>query len=164
MAAIPDQEKARRNWIPWAFIGGFGVVLIVNAVLVTLALTTFSGIDTRHAYKTGLAYNAVLEADAAQATRGWEVAMVYVPEGDALGRLELSIRDGVGRGIEGLEVVAQLRRPTHTADDQDVVLRSTGGGVYEASLRLPSAGQWDVDFIASGIEAPYRARERLWVP
>lgn len=164
MATLPDRTKADRNWIPWIFIGGFGIVLIVNAVLVTLALTTFSGVETRHAYKTGLAYNTVLEADAAQAARGWDVAVVYISQEDALGRMELSIRDGAGRGIEGLDVLAQLRRPTHTAEDHDVILQSMGGGVYEAQLRLPFAGQWDVDVVASGIDAPYRARERLWVP
>ena len=33
----------KSNWIPWIFVGGMGVVIAVNAVLITSAISTFTG-------------------------------------------------------------------------------------------------------------------------
>ena len=42
-------------WYPWIFVGGMLVVIAVNGVLITMAVSTFSGIETEEHYRKGLA-------------------------------------------------------------------------------------------------------------
>jgi nitrogen fixation protein FixH len=34
----------RRSWIPWVFASGMGIVVAVNAVLITAAFSSFPGL------------------------------------------------------------------------------------------------------------------------
>ncbi|MCZ8150271.1 MAG: FixH family protein, partial [Roseomonas sp.] len=56
-----DFDPNRSRWIPWAFVGGMTVVVLVNLVLVYAALSTFTGVTTGRSYDRGRAYNLVLE-------------------------------------------------------------------------------------------------------
>ena len=85
------------RWIPWAFVGGFGVVIAANVALILFSLGSWTGLETTDAYRKGLAYNDVLAAAEAQAARGWDHAIDY---GD--GRLDVRLTDADGRELEGL--------------------------------------------------------------
>ena len=61
-------DPTRGRWIPWVFVGGMGLVIGVNAILVWFALTTFTGVTTPRAYDRGRTYNDVL-AEAPDRTR-----------------------------------------------------------------------------------------------
>ena len=163
MSAARTEGRRRSNWIPWTFVAGFGVIIIANTILAVFALGSFSGIETEHAYKTGLAYNDVLAAREAQAARGWRHEMIYVPEAGETGRIEITLTGAGGEALQGLTVVAQIGRPAHEGEDREIVLATTGGGTYSAALALPLKGQWQADISASGIGAPYHIRERFWV-
>ncbi|MFW5680782.1 MAG: FixH family protein, partial [Pseudomonadota bacterium] len=65
-------EPARKSrWIPWAFVAFFGVVFLVNGVMVYFAVTTFAGVERRDAFKRAQSYNEVLAEARAQAALGW---------------------------------------------------------------------------------------------
>lgn len=146
------------RWIPWTFVGGFGVVIGANVALILFSLGSWTGLETTDAYRKGLAYNDVLAAAEAQAARGWEHAIDYADE-----RLEVRLRDADGRGLEGLVVTATFIRPTNEGDDVTVLMAAEGAGRYGAPVALPYAGNWDVRVRAEGIGEPWFASQRLWV-
>jgi nitrogen fixation protein FixH len=162
MPASPAEAR-RSRWIPWTFVGGFGVVIAANLVLIVFALTSWSGLETEQAYQKGLAYNRTLDAISSQAARGWQGALSFEPSGSGAGRLALAITDAAGEPVDGLNVTARLIRPTHEGFDTVLALPAAGSGRYEAALYLPLAGQWRVEIEASGRGAPYTLSGRIMV-
>lgn len=152
-------------WYPWIFIGGMTVVVVVNIVLAVAAVRTFPGLETNDAYRKGLAYNDVLAAARAQAARGWQVAVAFVPDsGRGAGELQVVFRDRDGRPLDGLRVGARLTRPLGAEASQTADLQARGDGLYAAHVALPFAGQWDADIHAGGNTEQFQTRQRLRVP
>lgn len=163
MSASLTSRRQRGSWIPWIFVAGFGVIILVNAVLAVFAINSFSGIETEQAYKTGLAYNDVMAAREKQAARGWRHELLYAPDEAGGGRFEITFAGRAGEALQDLAVVAQIGRPVHDGADQKITLTPAGGGKYSARLTLPFKGQWSAEISATGIGAPYHIRERFWV-
>lgn len=146
------------RWIPWAFVGGFGVMIGANVALILFSLGSWTRLETTEAYRKGLAYNDVLAAAEAQAARGWDHAIDYTD-----GRLDVRLSGADGRGLEGLVVAATFVRPTHEGEDVTILLAAEGAGHYGTPVALPYAGNWEVRVRAEGIGEPWFASERLWV-
>ena len=68
-------EHRRGHWYPWLFVGFFGLVFAVNAVMIGIALSTWTGLETRDHYRKGVAYNEVIDKQAAQQARGWQASL-----------------------------------------------------------------------------------------
>ena len=47
----------RGRYIPWLFVGGFAIVIAVNAVMIWFAVGSFSGLYSDRAREVGLHYN-----------------------------------------------------------------------------------------------------------
>lgn len=130
--------ERKSGWIPWVFVGGMGVVVAVNAVLITRAVGTFTGVTTGRAYDRGRAYNDVLAEAARQEALGWRAA-ISQPRG---GELLVSITDRDGAGVPGL-LQAELLRPL---DGERVALQAVAAQGRFA-LALPDGlrpGQWEL--------------------
>ena len=155
-------------WYPWIFVGGMLVVIAVNGVLITMAVSTFSGIQTEEHYRKGLAYNQALAAAEAQERRGWQMALTFTPESSADGRRQGDLAGTFvgkdGRPLDNLEVEAVLLRPTHEGFDVAVDLDHRGGGVYGATVFLPLPGQWDAHVHAHRDGDNFQETRRLSVP
>ncbi|HEV7283815.1 MAG TPA: FixH family protein, partial [Kaistia sp.] len=130
---------SRSRWIPWAFVGGFIVVLPANAIMVTFAMSSWTGLDTRDAYRKGLAYNRTLAAERQQAALGWQGTAVWRD-----GQVAVEIADRHGDPVTAATVRADFVRPTAEGHDVSVDLGEIGGGRYAAAVDLPLAGLWDV--------------------
>lgn len=130
--------ERKSRWIPWVFVGGMAVVVGVNAVLVTSAVSTFTGTTVGRSYDKGRAYNHVLEEARRQDALGW-TAQVTRPRPDAL---LVAVADRDGTSVTGL-LEAALLRPL---DGERVPLPpATGAGRF--TLALPEglrAGQWEL--------------------
>jgi nitrogen fixation protein FixH len=140
----------------------FGVMLLVNAIFVYFALSTFGGIDTENAYRKGLHYNAVLEAAHRQAELGWQTSVAY---DEALGVLSLKITDSNGGAIKGLAIEGRLIRPATDRFDRRLgSFEEWAGGHYVLPIEPLDRGAWIVDLVAqSSIRSPFHVRERLWL-
>lgn len=138
------QRKLGRR-VLWYLLGGFGIVIAANVVLVVFSLSSWTGLETTHAYEQGLRYNDVLAATEAQAARGWSAKLRY-----EAGEFIVLLRDRDGNGIAGQRVAATFVRPTHEGFDQTVALKAQGDGRYGASVTLPMLGNWDVHVRAEG--------------
>lgn len=140
-----EAGPARRGrWIPWIFVAGFALVILVNGVMIYIALASFTGLQTEEHYQRGLEYNQVLEAERTQEALGWTVDVNAEDTGDR--RILLSIRaaDATGSPLNGADVKARLVRPVQSGHDMDVILSARGHGRYAADVELPLRGQWDI--------------------
>jgi nitrogen fixation protein FixH len=161
--AIAMPEERRSRWIPWAFVAFFGVVLAANAAMVVSAIISWPGLETQQAFQRGLAHDDALEAAAAQAALGWQVAFAFEQTGERTGALRLDLADRFGNTLQDAKVRAALVRPTHGGHDLAVDVPHHYGGRYLQDIALPLAGQWEVRVHVVAQDGEYRLRERIWV-
>ncbi|WP_333586591.1 FixH family protein [Phenylobacterium sp.] len=142
-----------------AMIAFFAVITAVNAVFITAALRTFPGEVSVTPYEDGLAYNARLAQQAAQAELGWRAAAAAMVDG-----VEVQLVDSQGHPLTGLEVTALLQRPATETGAQTLALSETAPGVYGAQAHA-LAGVWDLTFkaVAPGGQT-FEAQRRLTWP
>jgi nitrogen fixation protein FixH len=136
---MSDTTARKGHWIPWTFVGFFGVVFVANAILVWFALTTFTGLDREEPYLRGVDYNAVLAEERRQEALGWTAAV----EVDA-GRLAVEVADRLEQPLGGAVVHADVTRPVDAALDFSTELAAVGDGRYAAPVDWPAPGRWDV--------------------
>lgn len=168
MSIDANRVPRRSRWIPWAFVGFFAAVAAVQAVMIWLAVASFSGLATDSPYERGLDYNETLAANAAETALGWRIETRFVEGATAAtgraGKLELALADRDGRPITGAVVAVRFRRPVGAEVTLELTLSSAAPGLYRGPAELPLAGQWDVDL---DIEAPAGAAhvtQRIFVP
>lgn len=151
------------HWVPMLFVGGFLVVIGVNATLIYFAQDTFSGLETASPYERGLDYNRTLAAEAAQERLGWQSQTQISDESDGTRSLQVRLTDRDGRPLDGLTLVAYLVRPSNEGLDTTVVPRPLGDGRYGASFVLPAAGQWELRLVTQRGNVAWQHSERLFV-
>lgn len=159
--------RQRGWWYPYIFVGGFLVVVAVNASMAYFATSTFSGISTDGAYQKGLAYNQNLAMARAQEALGWKVYTKVTPVTDAQAikaNIAVSYLDRNGKPVEGLEVRARLVRPTAKGYDHELTLAPLGNGQYGGMFPLPLNGVWDMDMVATGPDVAYEHAQRFVIP
>lgn len=124
-------------WVPWAFVAAFVVVIAVNGVLIAFATRTFSGLVVEKPYLKGLAYEATLRQEAAQAALGWTTTTAF-RDGS-----EIAVRylDRAGRPLAGLAVEALIESPLRPEPDSRVGLAYRGDGWYRARVEFAHPGQ-----------------------
>lgn len=156
-ASSPSGRRGR--WIPWVFVGGFGVVVAVNAVLITAAVSTFTGTTTRGAYNRGLEYGEVLAEAARQRALGWRGTVVRA--GDAV-QVSLRLSDGSPLPADAV-VTGTLQRPLErTALPLD--FQPTGPGGWRAVAAVPAPGAWEAVLTVLRGTDHFELRERLSFP
>jgi nitrogen fixation protein FixH len=132
---IPAHDPTRGRWIPWIFVGGMAVVVVVNGVLIFQALTTFTGVTVGQSYDRGRTYNRVLDEAARQDALGWSLRASV--EG---GQITVTARDRADAPIAGL-LEAHLLRPL---DGERIPLPDiAGAGRFVLELPELRAGQWE---------------------
>jgi nitrogen fixation protein FixH len=145
------------------FVGGFLVVIGVNATLIFFAQDTFSGLETASPYERGLDYNKTLAAEAAQDRLGWQSQTQISGESEGMHSLQVHLTDRDGRPLDGLTLVAYLVRPSNEGLDTAVVPWPLGDGRYGTSFVLPATGQWELRLVAHGDGVAWQHSERLFV-
>lgn len=141
-------------------LGFFAVVATVNAVMMTLAVTTFGGVETASSYQAGLRFAGEEAAASAQQARAWRVTAA-VRQRAGLTDIELNALDAAGQPLAGLDASILLAHPTNRRLDQALELRPDGAGRYRGRAELPP-GQWDIVIeLARDAERLFRSRERV---
>jgi nitrogen fixation protein FixH len=147
----------------FALFSFFGVMFVVNGIFLYYAVGTFNGFETRDAYREGLNYNERIASGEAQALSGWKPLVNYAVEGQ---KLIIEIRDRRGRGVAGLAISGEIRRPVTDNQDQSITLHEIAPARYAAPLKL-SAGQWIISAEVSKPGVPgttaFRFKQRFWV-
>jgi nitrogen fixation protein FixH len=141
MSVALDRNK---SYIPWIFVGGFAIVIAVNAVMIWFAVGSFSGLYTSKPRERGLAYNEVIAEQARRDALGWRVDTAWRPES---GRLEVVLRDAEGQPLAPSRLTAELVRPVEKRAPLPVALQPTDIGRFAAEPVLPERGNWDLDIV-----------------
>jgi len=149
----------RSRWIPWVFVAGFGVVVAVNAVLITAAISTFTGTTTAGAYDRGRGYGEVLAEAARQQALGWRTA-VSRTEGAVL--LAVRLPDGTPLPADAL-VTGVLQRPLERFALPLAFQPSAPGG-WRAAAEVPAPGAWEAVLTVTRGTDRLELRERLTFP
>jgi len=146
------------------FAAFFGTVAAADAVLVTSALRTWSGLDEASPYQASQRYNAELGRARAQDGLGWslDAAASRLPEGGTAIAATLAARDGLP--LAGRAVRARLERPTDKREDRAVDLAEGRPGAYAVRTAAVPPGQWDLVVEVMGEDGvAFRRRHRLFL-
>ena len=137
------RERQRGWWIPWLFVGFFGIVIAVNATMIVIANRSWTGLTTNSAYEKGLAYNENLEAAEAQKDLGWSIDIDANLTDGLDGTIMVELRDRDGRPIDDADIEILFERPTHEGSDFVVRPGGTGQGRYKADFTAELSGAWN---------------------
>ena len=163
MTEYVEKPLTGRGVFLW-LAGFFAVVFAVNIVFAVVALGTWSGLESEDAYSAGLGFNKTLEARQDQKSRGWAGAVRAVSRSDGSHDLVAEFRDKSGQPLSQLSVIADVVRPTHAGYDLQLEMTPTGNGAYEADLKLPLDGIWDVHLNAEGAdEKRFYGKTRIYI-
>lgn len=164
-------SKTKRQdgwWYPWIFVAAFGVIIIVNGIMAYIAANTWTGLETKNAFKEGQAFNSKLAQKTAQTALGWKVGLQFksfpVPDRPHGGQVQMRFIDANGMDIIGLNIKAIAKRPTHEGYDQVLDFTDRGEGRYIAVTSLPLPGLWDVQVETSLDGQVFKAQHRIQVP
>lgn len=161
MSLLENTDGFRiRGWhVLVAMILFFAVIIAVNAVFITAALRTFPGEVSVTPYEDGLAHNAKLARQAAQAELGWRAAAGAEPQAVAV-----RIVDAQGAPVRGLSFSGKLQRPATGAGALTPRFAETEPGLYVAPLGGVT-GVWDLTFQAQDAKGQlFEAERRLTWP
>ena len=157
MASV--NKRAPGWWYPWLFVGGMGIVIVVNGIMAYFAVSTWAGLETEDHYTKGIAYNETIDRLQRQATLGWSADINLNDD-----NLSAVFKDSYGIPIEGLAVTALLYRPSRDDIDREIILVPAAPGHYRANPEFPLPGLWEVRLSATRGEDSYRLRRRIQVP
>jgi nitrogen fixation protein FixH len=156
-----DSQELTGRFVLFCFLGFFGVVVAMNAVLIHAATGTFGGVETASAYKAGLAFNREIAAARAQEARHWrvEASLIGISAGNAM--LSVTMRDGHGLPPTGVLLAARLSHPADARRDRQLAVREFAPGIFTGTIEA-DPGQWDllIDVMRAG-ERLFRSRSRI---
>jgi nitrogen fixation protein FixH len=145
-----------RNFTGWHFtailVTGFGVVVVVNLLMASLAVGSFGGVVVENSYVASQNFNSWL-AEAARANAlGWRADVVR----SGSGRLEVQT-EGLPAGAG---VTAELRHPLGRELPLVWKLLPVGGGLFASTERLPE-GRWIARIVMTAGEREMRVERPL---
>ena len=131
------------------FVLFFGIIFVSNAVMITLAVKTFPGLQSKSAYKAGRNYNQQIEQAVDQQQLGWR-ATVDVDKADkSRPVVRVVFVDRFENPLSDLSVSGTLQRTVHSLEDVALEFRELGNGVYEVFFDGQThRGQWRLKVVA----------------
>ena len=133
--------KEIRGWhVLVMIVGFFSVTIGVNALFITLAVSTHPGEDTPRSYLQGLEYNQVLEQRREQAQIGWTARVNGAP-----GWVAIAVEDQDGRPVRGLDLAGALRHLADVSRDCPLAFSQGDDGVYRAEAGCAAPGEWRLE-------------------
>jgi nitrogen fixation protein FixH len=159
--AVKRPRELTGRAVLFCLVAFFAVVAAVNAVMMTAAIRTFSGVETANSYQAGVTFAREEAAAGAQEARHWRVNAALQPAPGAPTQIELSARDAADRPLPGLEANITLIHPSDRRRDRPVAMQADSPGHFWGTI-VPVAGQWDlvVELTRNG-ERLFRSRERI---
>lgn len=141
------------------FLAFFGTVMSVNAVFITLAIRSNSGVVTEHPYEEGLAYNATLAEAEAQKKLGWSTSMTMTSN-----RVIYKVLDSSGHVPPVKTVLVRMARPVQKGFDFTMKLDRQADGSFSAPATFPLKGAWDAHISIEHDQGTYYDKISLLVP
>lgn len=147
------ENKKKFHLSPWptGIALFFVCIFIANGVMIILGLETFSGVTTVNHYEKGLAFNETLQQKQKQETLGLSV---HLPDpglvSGVIGLVRMTLKDRQGQPITGVYVHGFLYRGVKEGEDQPVIMRELEPGLYQAQVKPPLPGHWELRLTVDG--------------
>ena len=142
------------------FVAFFGLVFAMNAYMIRVALSSFSGVETESAYKAGLSFKNDVAAAQAQDARHWAVEATLQRGGDVT-RITVTARDAQARPIPGLVPQVRLAHPTDKRRDVPAEFVEVEPGRFQSLTPLPQ-GRWDLVIeLKRDAQTLFRSKSRI---
>ena len=143
----------------------FGTMFVVNGIFLYYAISTFNGLSTEDAYRTGLHYNTRIAEENSQKELGW---ISSLSTSESRSHLTVTISDRNQIPVSNLKIDANLQRPASNRFDIPLTFKESNPGEYVTKLIDAGRGNWVLDFSAtkppaSGKTTNYRIKKRLWL-
>ncbi|MCC8991730.1 MAG: FixH family protein [Streptococcus sp.] len=108
--------------------------------------SVFPGVISHDFHKKEALYNEYLQQVQRQRQRGWQVQKGWLREAVANqpAVFRVAVRTNNGDAVSGATVAGKFLRPSSSQQDVSFDLNEREPGVYEAELKLPLAGQWNL--------------------
>jgi nitrogen fixation protein FixH len=147
----------------FSMIAFFAVIVTVNMIMATLAVTTFGGVETRNAYQAGLSFSREIASARAQAVRDWHVEAKLSPWTPDGVTIDVAPRDAQGRSIGAVDVAVTFIHPASRQQDIAATLSPVAASAYRGQAFV-SRGQWDlVVEVARDGERLFRSKSRIQI-
>ena len=136
-------DSQHRHWtrepLVWLLIAIPSSAVIMGAVMITLALQSFSGMVVDDYYRKGKQINLVLARD----RLAYELGIAASFRVDGSGRVKIRFDPDVNV-IPGERIELRLVHATRPGLDQDLVFDNNLLHLLEADLQLPGPGRWNI--------------------
>lgn len=170
---LENQGAVKTKWFHWGpavIVGFFVVILIVDAVFVTLSKEglpeglqqilirkdngkprsdmQFPGVMYNNYQKKEQKYNQYLRQLEKIDKRGWILRKGWLespPTADQTGIFQFVIEDPQGNYLQDAIVSGRFMRASDSKDDVEFTMDEVKPGIYQARLNLPYAGLWHVN-------------------
>ncbi len=177
------QRKSKLHWGPKLIIGFFVGLVILNAVLLTIAThglpdrvanwvlpaqeqgqvhTVFPGVVPHDRNKL---YEEHQQRVREQRDLGWQVEVQGLDtlRAGSTAQLVLTVRDATGQPVNAGRAHLGFWRMANSKDDRSFELQPAAPGEYRTQVNLPDAGRWIVDILIERGADAYHAKRSLLV-
>jgi nitrogen fixation protein FixH len=167
---MADKNSAWRS--PWviAWVAMIVIFFTMNGIMIYLAKTNNPGLVVEDFYERGQDYEKNMLKRQAR-NPGWQMK-VDLPRKigvDEAVICRFTVSDNEGVPVDPTAVVFHAYRPSDAKQDFSVPMQQVGPGHYEAEVRFPLLGAWDILVSAQQGEDEYNTPKRIgvgidWVP
>lgn len=131
------------------FVAFFGVILLVNIIMVFLAVKTQPELQTENAYEKGLKYNQAADISLKEKQLGYKGNIKIKSLSGNRIELIFNYKNKNSEKITKAEVSAIIYRNSADAEDINLKLKEINGGGYQAEVALPKSGSWQIQITAN---------------
>lgn len=157
MQITPPPAVQDARYIPWLIVGFFVVIAGVLFTFAYVAITTYRGVVTDHAYEKGIAYNDVIARAQAQDGKGWASTINVNAR-----TMTFRLIDAHGNTIRADTVKLTMFRPTQAGIDRDYMMHAQPDGNFTADISdLPAIGAWEARITVQTQHGEYQASKRV---
>ena len=157
---MPTALASRSRYIPWLFVAGFAIVIVVNATMIWFAVDSFSGLYTPKPRDRGLHYDEVVAEQKARDALGWRIEAQWRAEER---RLDIAVFDAASQPLAGARVFVELIRPVEKRPPLAVAMEAADIGRFAGRIELPERGNWDLDIVVERGGERYALTRRMFL-
>lgn len=166
MAISQSSNTALRN--PWflAAMGFISVVVLVNIVFITSAISTNPGLVDKNYYEKGRNFEDSVQQRKDMVQRlNWDMR-IQVPDEIVMNQpttIYLNVADSAGLPLENATASLHAYRPSDANADFTLDMTPYAPGIFSADVRFALRGIWDLKVAAFQGEDNIEIRRRISV-
>ncbi len=154
------EEKKFNPW-PLGLTLALGLFMAVQITVVSLAASTFEGLDDVEYYRHGIEYGQEIARQKMQKSLEWRIEFNLhqgIPS-DQPYPLRVRLQNKDGKPITGADAKLKMGRPATVAQDQLLEMTEVGPGIHEVTV-TPQAGAWRFDLTVEKGDTLVKASKR----